>query len=387
MPRRPRLHPAFIAIAALQLAIVAGLLGAVGVAYHDLYKLSRFQVAGADFSCVWAGALSALHEPARIYDFVHNSALQGWPLGPGRIRPYIYPPSALFLFAPFALPSYWLSFGLWVALTGAFFLWAARRIGAPWPLVLAAPPVLLTAFCGQLAFVMGGLILTALSLPRRPILAGVLLGVAASIKPQFLILVPIALVAESRWRTLVAAAATGVLLILASSAVWGPERWLEWLDALSRFRALIFGDRGLTEDAITPYAALASMGLDGRWAFLLAPAAVALVWFGFRRTQDPADRSLLLFGATLLVTPYAMNYELALFAPGLAAYLGRLRDPRWTESAAAALGCALLPWTFLSVLPVLALALVRLLRPVEPLTAPRARSDVAPARATSNPNA
>src|SRR5262245_58175465 len=85
------------AIIVLQVAVALALVGAVGYAYFDLYKLSRFQVAGADFSCVWAGARSALSEPARIYDFVHNSALQGWPLGAGRIRPYIYPPSALFL--------------------------------------------------------------------------------------------------------------------------------------------------------------------------------------------------------------------------------------------------------------------------------------------------
>lgn len=383
MPRPARLPLLPLAIVALQLAIVLALLGAVGGAYHDLYKLSRFQVAGADFSCVWAGALSALHDPSRIYDFAHNSALQGWPLGQGRIRPYIYPPSALFVFAPFALPTYWLSFGLWVALTGGFFLWAARRIGAPWPLVLLAPPVLLTAFCGQLALLMGGLILTAMSLPRRPILAGVLLGLAACVKPQFLVLVPVALVAEGRWRTMIAAAVTGIVLVLASSLVWGPERWFEWLDALARFRGLIFGDRGLTEDAITPYAALVTLGVEGRWALLLAPAAVAMVWFGFRRTENLADRSLLLFGATLLVTPYAMNYELALFAPGVAVYLSRLRDPRWTEYAAAAFGYALLPWTFATVIPVLALALSSLLRP-GPAQAP---AHPLRAGASSNPGA
>lgn len=383
MARPARLPLIPLAIIALQLAITLALVGAVGYAYHDLYKLSRLQIAGADFSCVWAGARSAISDPSRIYDFAHNSALQGWPLGEGRIRPYIYPPSALLVFAPFALPTYWLSFALWVALTGGFFLWASRRIGAPWPLVLLAPPVLLTAFCGQLPFLIGGLILTALSLPRRPILAGVLLGLAASVKPQFLVLVPIALVAEARWRTLFAAGATGLALFVASSIIWGPERWLEWLDALARFRALIFGDRGLTEDAITPYAALVALGVDGRWAFLLAPAAVAMVWFGFRRTQDVADRSLLLFGATLLVTPYAMNYELALFAPGLAVYLGRVRDPRWTEYAAVAFGYALLPWTFATVLPVLALALSSLLRP-QPARTP---AHALRAGASSNPGA
>lgn|GEM_PF-932265 len=352
----PRLEP-------LQWVILVALLAALAYASLDLLALSRFQAPGADYSCFWAGAKTALSDPARIYDFDHNTAVQGWPLGPGRVRPYVYPPTALLLFAPFALPAYWTGYGLWVAVTGLLFLWAARRIGAPWPLVLLMPAVALVAFCGQVTFLIGGLVLGGLSLRRRPILAGLLFGLAAVVKPQFMVLVPLALLAEGRWRTLIAAGATGALLALATLLVWGPQIWLDWLAALPRFNALIFHDRGLTEDAITPYAALVSTGHAGAWALLLAPAAAALVWFGFRRTPDLADRSLLLFGATTLVTPYAMNYELALFAPGVAVYLSRLCDPRWTKYAAAALGYVLLPWAFPSVLPALALALAPLLRP------------------------
>ena len=369
----------FDRFAPLQLALICGLLLALATGCYDIYKLTLVQAPGADFSCVWAGAKTALSDVGRIYDFEHVSALQGWPLGEGRIRPYIYPPTALFVFAPFALPPYWAGFGLWVGLTGALFLWASSRVGAPWWLVAVMPVVALVAQCGQLTFLIGGLVIAALSLRERPVLAGVLLGLAASVKPQFLILVPIALLAEARWRTMMSAGATGLALCLAATLVWGPERWLEWLGALSRFQALIFHDRGLTEDAITPYAALVGAGLDGRWAFLLAPLAVALVWFGFRRTGDLADRTLLLFGATFLVTPYAMNYELALLAPGVAVYLSRLRDPRWPRYAAAALGYVMLPWAFPAVLPALALAAAPLLRPE--LTRDNARTAL-----TLNPN-
>lgn len=359
----------------LKLAALAALLGAAGWAYGDLLALTRIQAPGADFSCFWAGAKAALGEPARIYDFGRISALQGWPLGAGRLRPYVYPPTALFVFIPFALPSYWTGYVLWVLLTGGLFLWAARRIGAPWPLVLLAPPVLLVAQCGQVTLLMGALVLAGLSLSRRPVLAGVLLGLAAAIKPQFMILVPLALLAEGRWRSLVAAGLTGLGLCLAATLAWSPQIWLDWLEALPRFNALIFHDRGLTEDAITPFAALVATGHQGAWAFLLAPLAAGLVWFGFRRTQDLADRSLILFGATVLVTPYAMNYELALFAPGIAAYLRRLGDPRWPRYAAAAFGWLLLPWAFPTMLPALALGtaplmgLARAGEPSEPDTA------------------
>jgi hypothetical protein len=347
----------------MQRLVLAALLATLACASLDIVSLSRIQAAGADYSCFWAGAKTALTDPARIYDFHHNTAVQHWPLGPGRLRPYIYPPTALFLFVPFALPAYWTGYGLWIAATGGLFLWAARRIGAPWPLVLLMPSAALVAYCGQVTFLIGGLVLAGLSLRDRPILAGLLFGLAAAVKPQFMMLVPIALLAEGRWRTLMAAGATGGLLCLAAILVWGPQVWLEWLAALPRFNDLIFHDRGLTEDAITPYAALVATGHSGAWAFLLAPLAAALVWFGFRRTRDLADRSLLLFGATTLVTPYAMNYELALFAPGVAVYLSRLRDPRWTKYAAAALGYTLLPWALPSVLPALALAVAPLVRP------------------------
>lgn len=347
----------------LQIAVFVALLAVLAYASLDTFTLTRFQAAGADYSCFWAGAKTALSDPARIYDFQHNSALQGWPLGVGRLRPYIYPPTALFVFAPFTLPGYWTGYLLWVALTGALFVWAAARIGAPWWLLLAMPPIALVAYCGQVTFLIGGLILAGLALRDRPILAGVLFGLAACVKPQFMVLVPLALLAERRWSTILAAGASGLVLCLAATAAWGLQTWLDWLWALPRFNALIFHDSGLTEDAITPYATLVATGHKGAWAVLLAPLAAGLVWFGFRRTRDLADRSLILFGATVLVTPYAMNYELALFAPGVVVYLSRLRDPRWTKYAAAALGYVLLPWAFPSVLPALALPVAALIRP------------------------
>jgi len=90
--------------------------------YQDLLTLLRVQVLGADYSCFWAGAKTSLTQPSLLYDFKHNTDVQGWPLGPRDIRPYIYPPSALLVFIPFALAPYWVGFGLWVALTGAHYI-------------------------------------------------------------------------------------------------------------------------------------------------------------------------------------------------------------------------------------------------------------------------
>src|SRR3954453_10329906 len=105
--------------------------------YPDLFGLLRVQVLGPDYSCFWAGAKTALAAPHQIYDFRHITDVQGWPLGPRDIRPFIYPPPALFVFIPFSLGSYWAGFAAWVALTGALYLWAAVKSGAPWWVALA----------------------------------------------------------------------------------------------------------------------------------------------------------------------------------------------------------------------------------------------------------
>ena len=328
-------------------------------------RLLTYQKAGLDFSCFWAGAKTALSQPARLYDFDYVSGLQGWPLGPEKVRPYIYPPSALVLFAPFALAPFWLAYAVWIVLSAATFLWATLKARLPWWSILL-PPVAWVAYCGQITLLIGGLVLGGLALRRRPILAGVLFAMAAAVKPQLLMLLPIALIADRQWKAILATGATGAGLVAASAAVWGVDAWRQWLAALGRFQQMIFNDPSMVADCMTPYAALKAAGLPGGWALLLAPLAVGIVWTTFRRTEDPADRLIALFGGALLVTPYAMNYETALFAPAVAAYLVRTDHPRWLLIAAvsAVFGMGL-PLELLSLLAVLALPYLS--RPAPPL--------------------
>ena len=300
----------------------------------NIVRLSEQQPFGVDYAALWAGvkALGA----GRSYDFAYVTALQGWPFGPGNLRPYIYPPTAFFAFVPFATLPYWVGYIAWIAVTYAIVAWAGRRMGAPWWMVLF-PLASLVAYCGQATFLIGGLVAAALTLRRRPILAGVLLGLAAAVKPQMLLLLPLALAADRQWRTFLAVGATGLVLCVASVGLWGIDQWRMWIEALPRFQAeVILASPELLEDGLTPYAMLARNGLPGAWAFLLTPVAIALVWQTFRRTQDPADRLIVLLGAALMISPYAMRYEAALLLPAVAAYLARTKDRVWPLYAAAA---------------------------------------------------
>jgi len=301
----------------------------------DILGLLNQQAAGADFAALWAGGRAALSAPDRVYDFAYVTALQDWPFG-GHLRPFIYPPPALLLFAPFGALPLGVAYVLWTALTGALFLWGARRIGAPWWIALF-PAVFLVAFCGQTTFLIAGLAALAMVWRERAITAGVLLGVAAAVKPQLLIFMPIALLAEWRWRTLITAGLTGLLLCGASAAIWGLGPWRAWIEALPRFQALIETTPGLIEDAITPYAWLQRNGWPAGWVpLLIAPFAAALVWLTVRSSNRPADRLVATFGAALLVSPYAMPYDAALLAPGVAVYLGMTAHRHWIAYAAAA---------------------------------------------------
>jgi hypothetical protein len=198
-------------------------------------------------------------------------------------------------------------------------------------------------------------------LPRRAIWAGVLFGIAAAVKPQLMLLVPIALLAEGRWRTLGAAGLTGAALVAASVIAWGVEPWFAWISALQRFQGEIFNDPSLVADAITPLAALRAQGWNGAWALLLAPLAVGFVWTTFRRSAHVADRSIAVLAGVLLVSPYAMNYEAALLAPAVAAYIARTDDRRWLAYVTASVIylCAPPPFRALSVLAVAALPFLR----------------------------
>jgi hypothetical protein len=318
-----------------RLILLALLLALAAAGLIPILKGLGYHPAGIDFLAFWAGGRAALDDPSRIYDFAHVTALQGIDFGPGVLRPYINPPSALLLFAPLASLPFWTGYPLLMLAGLAMLLLAARRVGAPWWLV-ALPMIPFTLFCGQVTLLIGGLVLLGLSLRARPWLAGLCFALAGVIKPQILLLLPLALAAQGAWLTIVATCVLGLLFCGLSALVFGIQVWFDWLHALPRFSAVVMGNRELLEHAITPHAWLVVQGWNGAWAWLLAPFAAWGVWAAFRHERPWFDQLLALLGGGLLISPYAMNYELALLAPAVAAYLARTDDRRWMAYAALA---------------------------------------------------
>jgi hypothetical protein len=309
----------------------------------------KVQPLGLDFAPTWSGARMALERPGDLYDFEAVTRDQAWFLGSiTKLRPFVYPPSALPLFLPFGLMGFWPAYVGFMLLTGALLAWATWRIshsGLAVALLLVVPSVVLSVVTGQVSLLIGGLALTAFSLRRREILAGVLLGIAAAVKPQLLVLFPLALALEARWRALAAAIGAGGAMCAISAAVLGVSPWFEWIAALPRFSALINGADYLPM-TITPTGALVRLGLGGppllaaQTAF--SAAGVGVVWWAFTRATTPAQRLTALIGGSLLIAPYALKYELAAIAPAAAILGARLDDPRWVYALLALMMLTLL---------------------------------------------
>ena len=286
----------------------------------DALLLGIFQP-GSDWAPLWVAGRLAWDDPSRLYDFDLVARLQGAVVAPVDFHPYIYPPSALLLISPIALLPFWVSLGVVAAASLAWLAWTSRKIGSDPRLVLMAPPVIIAAIVGQTSLLVIGLVVLALALlDQEERKAGMLLAMAALIKPTLLVLAPVGLIAGRRWQALLSAAATGFGGLVLSLLLFGLQPWIDWLEAIPRFQQMFAGYPPLVRNAVSPYAAAVRLGLENQLIIWVGGVVAAvMVWIGFSRPCGPATRSALVMGGALLLTPYAMNYELAVFAPALLA--------------------------------------------------------------------
>lgn len=306
---------------------------------HDGLIGPRFNAPGVDFMVFWQGARAALagdlgllFDGARFTDAI-NAAFAPWLTGPLPFHPWIYPPSYLLLALPFGLLSFGWAYGLAMALSFAALVvaavgrereWRRKIIGGA---LLLAPASSLDVLVGQNAFLTGALLIGGFRLlPKSPVLAGILWG-ALTLKPQLVLMAPVALVASRQWRALAAAAATALMLVLASAVAFGPAVWRDWfglmLDPHNATHAawselsLLWGDSVYSCAFLLgagPVAAAAAQAL----AALVGVAAVA---HAFARPM-PADLRLgVLLAGTVLAAPHVASYDLVLLAAAAALLL------------------------------------------------------------------
>ncbi|HEY0629962.1 MAG TPA: glycosyltransferase family 87 protein [Sphingomicrobium sp.] len=276
---------------------------------------------GSDWLPLWIAGRAALTDPAILYDFHRITLLQPEIYRDSPLRPFIYPPSALILIVPLAQLPFWASLALLAGASLAGVVTGARKVGAD-PLLLAtAPPLMLAAVVGQMSLLVVALVMAAcLLIKKDERSSGALLAFAALIKPTLLILTPVGLIAGRHWSALLWAGVTIISGIAASVLLFGLQLWLDWFDALPRFQQMFADYSPLVRNAISPYALAVRLGVEHAVVIIaLAIPAIVITWRTFSRPSDPATMVAMMLGGTLLMAPYAMYYELAVFGPALLA--------------------------------------------------------------------
>ena len=160
------------------------------------------------------------------------------------------------------------------------------------------------------------------SLPKRPYLAGILLG-ALCYKPQFGLLIPLALICGRYWRSFGTASLT-VMLLCAISTLWfGKDIWPAFISSLSPTTHILLeqGDTGWYKIQ-SVFAAVRAHGGSIFLAYLIhgiiaCCVALTVAWAWNRYRATPLTNTLLITGA-FLITPYCLDYDIAMLAPALA---------------------------------------------------------------------
>jgi arabinofuranan 3-O-arabinosyltransferase len=315
-------------------------LQAYGCALAAVYAglLLHFYLAGAwivdragmpvysDFSHAWVAGIEALRgKAALIYEPAEFIRIQSALLGARDFfyPNWLYPPTFLLILVPLGALSHFDAFVVWDIATLLGFIIVVYFIVRQRPaigLLLASPYTLWNFLAGQNGFLTASLIgASLLSLERRPVLAGVLMG-CLTYKPQFGILFPVALAASNQWRAFASAAGTAVLLAGASIAAFGSGLWLAFHRELVVQSSLnLFADPdsnwGLLQ---TVYGLIRDLhgGAAPAWTTqAVTTAGVAIiVWLVWRSEVRYALKAATLSAAALIATPYAFAYDLAAIA-------------------------------------------------------------------------
>lgn len=281
---------------------------------------------GADFSHYWlASSLAQTGHPLTVYRTPEFIAALNAYFKVSYPVPWFYPPTFLLMVYPLAFLPYLVSLGLWLAATLTAFLAVVRRIAphplTPW-LALAFPGTFQNFFNGQNGFLTTALLGGGLCLLNQsPWVAGFLLGLV-SYKPHLFPLVPLALIAARRWRALLAALMTALLLAGASLLVFGPGVWLAFGNNLGLTMSLARAGLLPINKLVTIFGALLQAGVGFSYALIIQAVVMALaaaaVFYLWRRQVAFAYQAAALVLSACLFSPYAFSYDLALLALPLA---------------------------------------------------------------------
>ncbi len=278
---------------------------------------SSFAVEVGDFPAFYTGAVLA-HQGhyASLHDTAEQIRAQAQFLSVARVPVYFVRPH---VYAAFLSPLGYLSlkeaFAVWVGVQAAIWcgigLWARRRFGNDALILMGLfPPVILAVGFGQdPAIFLGLAVLSFIFYERGWLLAaGVALG-CAFIKPHLLLLFPVVLLVQRRWRMLAGFALAGAAEALLSLVLGGFEGARVYLQFLREQEAHLTPE---PQRMVNLQGLLVNLGLDYsalRWA-LIALVAVGVARIAMRGSWWQAMAAAL--AGSALVAPHVFMYDTTL---------------------------------------------------------------------------
>jgi hypothetical protein len=279
-----------------------------------------------DFTDAWVAGWHALTADAsQLYDSNEFIRIQKALLGASNVfyPNWPYPPTFFLILAPLSTLPYPYAFLTWdvATLLGCLVVvYLIVRCPAAIALVLASPFTAWNFLAGQNGFLTASLLGGSLFLlEKRPVAAGAMIG-CLTYKPQFGILLPVALVAARQWRAVVSAGVATAVLAAVSAALFGIDAWAAFPNGLVGQSKLNLGagpdsNWGYLQ---TIYGLIRYLHgpADAAWLVqgLTTLAVAVIVWILWRSPVRYPLKAATLSAAALIATPYAFAYDMAALA-------------------------------------------------------------------------
>jgi len=267
---------------------LAGLLTPIAIGDRDF---ANYWLAGSGFR---AGV--DIYDPAALRAF-SDASLNAF------LPNFTYPPPLLFLLVPLSFLPPYAAYLFWVIATGALFYIAARQHipdGFPAVLVLLTPAALININFGQTSFLVGALWLFAFN-------GSGMSAAFLTIKPHMGFLVAFRILIDAR--AVVVGAITVLAMVLLSALVFGG--WAQFLAHAFRFQGEMMVSSPHPfwyRQMVAPSTGYGMLG----WV-LFAAAAAYLLWRAYNVFTAAT--------ATLLMSPYALHYDMTVACLGFAVLL------------------------------------------------------------------
>ncbi len=289
---------------------------------------------GTDYSNVYAAGIMALAgNPEQVYNYKKHYQTQREVFGAKDVPFYgwHYPPIFLLVAAVLALMPYSLSLFVWQFVTLALYLLTivhiAKRYTSHSHIILLAalafPAVFINIGHGHTGFLCAALLGVAfLCWSKKPFLSGLCLGLLA-FKPQFGLLIPLALLVSGSWRIFAAATITVLTLCAFTFIVFGQETWVAFFESMHVTRTYVL-ETGATgwHKIQSLFAAIRMWGGSIEVAYIfqgLGLTALGITTVALWRSKTAHELKVAaLMTACLLSTPYLLDYDLMILAPALA---------------------------------------------------------------------